>query len=230
MEEQKPIYPMKDTVALVPAAGLGTRLGLGPKAFLKLGGVTLLRRVVMVLSECVERILVAVPESYLEQAQREVKEMANIYVGGATHHETFFKLFQLSHEKIVLHHHVARPFASKALIHKIVMAMCKYEAVGSFISPQIPVGCVQGDFVTGSLSRMACFLPQSPHAFSREVLEKAYESATQKGIKTQAPWELVFLTESKIKIIKGEETNIKITTPLDWEIAKKVIAPSLGWI
>jgi len=38
MEEQKPIYPMKDTVALVPAAGLGTRLGLGPKAFLKLGG------------------------------------------------------------------------------------------------------------------------------------------------------------------------------------------------
>ena len=31
----------------------------------------------------------------------------------------------------------------------------------------------------------------------------------------------------KVYAVKGEETNIKITSPLDWEMASKVIAPRL---
>lgn len=51
----------KDTAGVVPTAGFGTRLRLGPKAFLKLAGWSLVYRVVNTLTGCVGRILVGVP-------------------------------------------------------------------------------------------------------------------------------------------------------------------------
>jgi len=83
-----------DTVALVLAAGSGTRLGMGPKAFLRLGESTLLARVVDVLSGCVDRILVGVPNTHMKQALAEVGNQAEVYPGGDTRHATILTLFE----------------------------------------------------------------------------------------------------------------------------------------
>ena len=50
-----------DTTALVAAAGIGSRLGLGPKAFLVLDGETLLQRVCATARAVAPAVRVAVP-------------------------------------------------------------------------------------------------------------------------------------------------------------------------
>ncbi len=221
---------IKDTVALVPAAGLGTRLGMGPKAFLKLGGMTLLRRVIIQLSECVERIIVGVPASHLEQAQQEVNGLAEVYVGGSTRQETIFKLLQQSDEKIVLIHDVARPFASKNLINKVLIETKKHDAVVSLISSHSSIAYIENNMITNTFNRANIMLSQTPQSFNRNILNKAYQYAIEKGLETNTTWSLVLSIAIETKAVRGEETNIKITTPMDWEIAQKVIAPNLGWI
>ena len=58
---------MADAVAaLVPAAGLGARLGLGPKAFVRVGGRPLLAWAVAALASCVDEVIVAVPADVLD--------------------------------------------------------------------------------------------------------------------------------------------------------------------
>ena len=70
-------------------------------------------------------------------------------------------------------------------------------------------------------------LPQAPQAFYREILEQAYQKALKNGVEDQSTLELVLRLGIKVLLVPGEELNIKITTPLDWEMANKVIAPSI---
>lgn len=79
--------------ALVQAAGQGSRLGLGPKAFVVLDGKTLLERAIDLLRDIVDSIVVAVPATEIGRAQRLIGSSIVIVIsGGASRSETTFKL------------------------------------------------------------------------------------------------------------------------------------------
>lgn len=217
----------KDTVGLVLAAGFGTRLGLGPKAFLNLAGSNLVQRVVNTLTGCVGRILVGVPHDYLDRACSELAGLAEVYPGGASRQATVFSLFQKCSEQIVLIHDATRPFASRDLVFKVIDGARRYSAAAAFIPISIPVARYQDGFVTASIPRAEVMLPQAPQAFHREILERAYQNALNTGVEDQTTLELVLRLGIKVLAVPGDEMNIKITTLLDWEIANRVIAPSI---
>jgi len=217
----------RDLIAgLVPAGGRGERLGKGPKGFLKLNGKTLLKQVVNNLAGVVDRILVGVPSDHLKEAKEEVGNMAEVYPGGKSRQETIKLLLERSEEQIIVIHDVARPFASQKLLHKIIAGATNFAACGSFIHSHLPVFFFEKDSVISSIPAKKILIPQSPQAFRREILEKAYRLAREQGSEEQTTYELVLKLGIKIYIVEGEETNIKLTTPFDWEIAKKVIAPT----
>jgi 2-C-methyl-D-erythritol 4-phosphate cytidylyltransferase len=226
----KAIQPIKDTVALVPAAGSGSRLGLGPKAFLKLGGMTFLRRVVMTMADCVERVLVGVPVTHLEQAYAEVDGLAEVHAGGSTRLQSIFKLFEQSRENTVLVHDVSRPFASRDLVRQVIMASIQHGTASAFRPSPLSIGYVEDDFVISMSPRARVQLAQTPQAFQRPIFEQARQYALEEGLEPAATTELAVALGHRVKIVPDEETNMKVTTPLDWEIAQKVIAPGLGWI
>ncbi len=217
----------EDTAVLVPAAGLGTRLGLGPKAFLNFADRSLIYRVVNTLIACVDRILVGVPLSNLEKARSELAGLAEVYPGGASRQATIFSLFQKCNENIILIHDVTRPFATKDLVFKVIDGAKNHGAAAPFITPLIPVVSHRGGFITTVISASEAALPQAPQAYRREILEQAYENALNNEVEDQTTLELVLRLGIKVMMIPGEELNIKITTPLDWEIAKKIIAPRI---
>lgn len=217
----------QDTVGLVLAAGFGVRLGLGPKAFLNLGGSSLVYRVVNTLTGCVGRILAGVPHDYLDKARSELAGLAEVYPGAVSRQATVFALLQRCTETVILIHDVSRPFASRELVFKVVDGARRHGAAAPFIPTPIPVARRQGDFVNASIPASGVMLPQAPQAFHREIVERAYQNAVENGIEDQTTLELVLRLGIKVLMVQGEELNIKITTPLDWEIANKVIAPSI---
>ena len=83
--------PVSDTVAVVTAAGSGERLGAGfPKAFVELGGCTMLERAVdgLLASGVVDRVVVAVPADRVDEAKLLLGERAVVVEGGAERPET----------------------------------------------------------------------------------------------------------------------------------------------
>lgn len=217
----------KETAALIPAAGFGTRLALGPKAFLSIAGTSLLRRLADTLSGRVDRILVGVPKNCVHKAGTELSGLAEVYPGGKSRQSTIFSLLQQCDEQIILICDVSRPFASADLFSKVIDAAKRHSAAAAFSPATIPVALYRDGFVTASIPAARVMLPQSPQAFSREILEKAYQNALLHGIEAQSTHELVLRLGMNVSIVPGEELNIKITTPLDWEIANKVIAPAV---
>ena len=214
-----------DVAALVPAAGLGKRLGLGPKAFLNLGGSNLVYKVVNTLTSCVGRILVGVPHDYVDKARSELADLAEVYPGGASRQDTIFSLFQKCTAQIIVIHDVARPFASRELVFKVIDGARRHGAAAPFIPTIIPVARYRNGFVAESVPASEAMLPQAPQAFHREILERAYQDALENGIEEQTTLELVFRLGIKALAVPGEELNIKISKPIDWEIANKIILP-----
>lgn len=208
---------------LIPAGGLGKRLGLGPKAFLEINKKSLLKIVVSNLSGVVDRILVGVPSDYIERAREEIGYISEVYKGGRSRQETIKLLFERTEEEIILIHDVVRPFASRELFKKVIEGAKKYGACGTFISSHLPVFLFEDDFVISSISSKKVLHPQSPQAFRREILEKAFKFAEENEIEEQTIYELISRMGIKIYIVEGDETNIKITIPLDFEVAKKII-------
>ncbi len=216
-----------DTAALIPAAGMGTRLGLGPKAFLKINGKTLLRIVVEKLSRCVPRIIAAVPPGFVGQGEEEVGNIAEVIEGGASRQETIFKLLNQCSEDIVLTHDVTRPFASLSLMNAVICAARASGAAIGGIPSQIPIMLCENGSGFEIVSKERFMIPQSPQAFRREILTQAYQYALSRNIETQTTLEIVEMIGKAITIVPGEEKNIKITTPFDWAIASQILAPEI---
>ena len=216
-----------DTVALVLAAGSGTRLGMGPKAFLRLGESTLLARVVDVLSGCVDRILVGVPKTHIKQALAEVGNQAEVYPGGDTRHATILTLFERTNEDVVLIHDVARPFISESLVRRVLGAAQYAGAATAIATLNTPMITIKNDAIQETFPRFASGIGQCPNVFHRNILQKALRFALDNNIKDLVPFELLIAQGIPVRAVPSGEYNIKITSMLDWEIATRVIAPRL---
>ncbi len=219
-----------DIVALVPAAGTGDRLGLGPKAFLEIGGRTLLEHVVETLGGIVGRILIGAPPHQMARAHRLVGDRAEVRAGGLTRQETISLLFDASTENVVLLHNVGQPFASRELIGNVILSAREHGVATSFLPAHVPIGYVEDGFVNRMTSRKEVILPYTPQAFHRDILTEALHYAHERGTESESILQLVLSVGRKIRFVPGEETNVKLTTALDWEMARKVIAPHLGWV
>lgn len=217
-----------DCVAIVPAGGIGERLGLGPKAFLQVNGRTLLQQVTGRLRLCVPRIVVGVPDTCMADARRLLADSVEIIRGGETRQSTVERLFRHTTESLVLIHDVTRPFASVNLMRRVLEAAAATGAAAAMTAPPIPVATVSGGIIRQSFDRTEVMLPQSPQAFRREVLQQALDHARAERMERQTTWQLVEAAGGRIMVVPGEESNIKITTVLDWEIAQRVIGPMLG--
>lgn len=212
-------------VALIPAAGIGHRLGRGPKALLTINGKSLLRRAVDAALPCASRALVGVSKEHISQTTADLSTSAEVFEGGDTRYETIKRLFSKSNEHIILVHDAARPFASTSLIQRVVDGARQYGSAVAVSPTLVPVAHVHNDHVVNRTSRSISFLGETPQAFSREIFSKALDHAMQNNLNSYSPWELVLELGFDLCAVPSEETNIKVTTPIDWDIACKVIAP-----
>ncbi len=80
------------------------------------------------------------------------------------------------------------------------------------------------EYIEGSLDRAHSWLGQTPQAFRRDLLERAYDAAIADSYaRVSDDADLVAeYTGHPVKIVRGHENNIKITTPMDLFVAQEI--------
>ena len=118
---------MTETVAVVTAAGSGERLGAGiPKAFVELGGCTMLEHAVdgLLASGVIDRVVVAAPAHRCDETADLLRGRATVVEGGPERHDTVrLALGAVGDPAFVLVHDAARPLTPVEQIRRVVAAL-----------------------------------------------------------------------------------------------------------
>jgi 2-C-methyl-D-erythritol 4-phosphate cytidylyltransferase/2-C-methyl-D-erythritol 2,4-cyclodiphosphate synthase len=115
-------------------------------------------------------------------------------------------------------HDAARPFATADLISKTIAAAAESGAALAALGARDTVKQGADGVVRATLDRRTIFLAQTPQAFRRDVLRDAL------AINSDATDEAALAEQAghEVRLVEGESTNIKITTPEDLPIAEAI--------
>ena len=219
---------MASTVAVVPAAGSGVRLGAGiPKAFFLLGGQTLVERTVAVLRESgvVDQVVVAVPPDRTDEAKLILGSKAMVVAGGENRVESVrLALASAGDPDFVLVHDAARPLTPVDLVVRVVEAL---HAGQRAVVPALPVpdtikAVDANGVVLGTPERAGLRAVQTPQGFAADLLLRAYQQAGA-GTQFTDDASMVEHIGGQVQIVDGDPLAFKITTALDAVLAEAVL-------
>ncbi|MFN8065786.1 MAG: 2-C-methyl-D-erythritol 4-phosphate cytidylyltransferase [Vicinamibacterales bacterium] len=211
--------------AIIAAGGRGQRFGGPvPKQLLTVAGRPVLERSVALFLEHPEidelvvalpAELVAAPPPYLRAASKPIR----IVAGGARRQDSVQNAFNViddSAELIVIHD-AARPFASAGLISRTIAAAAESGAALAAMPSRDTVKratAAQPPVVSETIPRETVYLAQTPQAFTRRVLKDALAIA---GSGPDATDEAALAERAghPVRLVEGEPSNIKLTTPED---------------
>lgn len=220
--------------AIVAAAGAGTRLkSRVPKPLLAISGKPILFYSLKVLSQCslIDSIIVVVPLQETKVFERAIKgfgfhkDIACV-VGGARRCDSIKNgLNALDPDtKLVVIHDGARPFLTKDLLARCIASGKKAKAVVAAVpvKPTIKRACPKTGTVWATLNREDLWEVQTPQVFDRDVVEQAYRTLSLRTPTDDA--QLVEQAGFKVKVIRSDYSNIKITTPEDVAFAQYLLS------
>lgn len=219
-----------DVAVLVPAAGMGVRLGPGaPKALRALAGQPLLvhalRRVAAARS--VAAIVVAAPPADVIGVRAMLASIAPVTVvpGGATRQESVAAALAAVPVglEIILVHDAARALAPPGLVEAVAAAV---RDGADAVIPVLPVVDtvkeVSADgLVIGTVDRSVLRSVQTPQGFRRAVLAEAHAAASD-ALTDDAG--LVEKLGVPVRCVPGSEFAMKITRPFDLALAEHLLA------
>ena len=212
----------------MPAAGQGTRLGLGPKAFVLLGERTLLERAVTTMLAVAARVIVAVPETEVLRARQLVSSArVSVIAGGDRRATTLRLLVDAARAPRLILHDIVHPLASVALAQRVIEAARRTGAA----APALP----NGDFLHASDGTLRArpnelFAIQKPIVFPREAAMRGFDVADRRdGLTDPSVLEVLALAGQATAFVPGEAMNAKLTTRDDHAVLQALAAvePSL---
>ncbi|MBF0212766.1 MAG: 2-C-methyl-D-erythritol 4-phosphate cytidylyltransferase [Magnetococcales bacterium] len=203
---------------------MGTRLGLGPKAFLSLNGAPLIHwvtRKALCLSDDI--VVSAPPEAVVQMA--EYCPGCRCVAGGETRQESIARLLEAVKREWILILDVCRPFTSTTMMQNVLIAAQKTGVAAAFLPIPVPVAVLREGKMVQSFRRDETGLFQTPQAYSRPLLLQLMADAQKQGWQEQSILQLLIRAggQERIGVVPDEPTNIKITTPLDWQLASLLI-------
>ncbi|HKF39642.1 MAG TPA: 2-C-methyl-D-erythritol 4-phosphate cytidylyltransferase [Candidatus Acidoferrum sp.] len=228
---------MSQITAILPAAGLGTRMGHEtPKQFLELDGVPIvilsLRRVascplithiiVATRAEEIERLDVRIRQEKFTQPVRVVK-------GGDSRQASVAQaLRQIPPDtELVVVHDAVRPFVTVEQIARVIeeARRCKAAILGvpaMDTVKEVKRASLPEDvaLITATVPRERVVLAQTPQVFETRLIKEAFAGAEEDGVNASDEAGLIERIGHEVRVVQGSERNIKITKPADMELAR----------
>lgn len=228
------------------AGGIGTRMGNVPmpKQFLLLDDKPIIIHTVekFILNNKFEKIIIATPKDWLNYTQDILKKFEidlpkiEVIQGGNDRNDTIMNIIQhieknygLSDEDVLVTHDAVRPFLTHRIIEENIKYGLKYGAVDTVIEAiDTIVESNDRQFISDIPRRDIMYQGQTPQTFNIQKLKQLYLdlSEEEKKILTDA-CKIFTIRNEKVKIIRGELFNIKITTPFDLTVANAIIKGSI---
>lgn len=224
-----------NVAVLVPAAGRGLRMGGEPKQFRDLGGAPILQQTLSIFQAHpdVDAIIVAAPSNEVVNLRGRLRhagisKLMDVVAGGASRQDSVGAALGAlpSSVDIVLVHDAVRPFVPADRISAIVQEVRKYGAAALAISLSDTLRKGSDGAFGATVPRSGLYRMQTPQGFRRDWFEDAHKKAQQEAYQETDDVALVQRLGHPVRIVPGASTNIKITTPDDWQLAQALWASS----
>ncbi len=224
------ILPLKYCGAVIVAAGTASRMQGIDKVMAELGGEPMILRTVRAFQNCdvIGEIVIVTREDLVEKIQAlcaKYPKVTAVTVGGADRAESVRNGLKLLSPKVRLAavHDGARPLVTDAVIDRTVRAAHRYGAAAPGVPVKDTVKVVQGGFVKSTPDRSTLQAVQTPQIFDIDLLMGALEKAKKDNAAITDDCSAVELMGMSVKIVAGDERNIKVTTPTDLKIAASLL-------
>jgi len=218
---------LKKCGAVIVAAGSASRMGVKDKIMENLGGEPLIVKTVKAFQRCdaVSEIVIVTREDLMVKIMGLVRGMSKVkavVAGGKERSESVnLGLNALSADvKLAAVHDGARPLVTWQLIDRVVRAAHAYGAAAPGVPVKDTVKVVAGGVVKNTPDRNTLRAIQTPQVFDFDLLRAALKQARADGAAITDDCSAVERMGMSVKLVDGDERNMKVTTPMDLEIVR----------
>ena len=221
------------TTAIVLAAGQGKRMGAGKnKQFLLLGGMTILERTLRVFEAyagVTDVILVVHKEeaAYVrKQYGAEFAKVKRIVVGGKERQDSVYAGLQALDAECgyVMIHDGARPLVDAAVLERVERQMREYGSAVAAVRVKDTIKEADADgVVVRTIPRERLWSMQTPQAFEKERIVRAYELAMRDGYYGTDDASLMEYAGQEVRLAEGSYENVKMTTAEDLAVGEMIL-------
>ena len=222
--------PLKYCGVVIVAAGTASRMGGIDKVMALLDGEPMIVRTVRTFQNCdaIKEIVIVTREDLIVPITnlcREFDKVCAVVRGGSSRQESVgLGLNTLSKKvKLAAVQDGARPLITEAVIDRTVRAAHNYGAAAPAIPVKDTIKVVKGGMVESTPDRATLQAVQTPQVFDIDLLKGALKKAEITGAAVTDDCSAVELMGMKVKIVEGDERNIKVTTPMDLKIAEMLL-------
>ena len=224
------LLPLKSCGAVIVAAGSASRMGGIDKVMAQLPGEPMIRRTVRAFqtADAITSIVIVTREGLIRPISalcRDMDKVVAVVAGGSSRQESVHLGLNALPKgtKLAAVHDGARPMISWEVIDRTVRAANTYGAAAPAIPVKDTIKVVQGGLVKETPDRATLQAVQTPQVFDFDLLRGALKKAETDGAQVTDDCSAVERLGMKIKIVEGDERNLKVTTPLDLKIAELLL-------
>lgn len=221
-------------VAIIAAAGAGRRMGSDRnKVFLQLGGKPILSRSCLALAACgeVDELIIAASPDEVDEIASIVEENPpgipwQVIAGGKERQYSIANALRAvsPQAEFILVHDAARPLVHPEEIKKVIAAAREYHAAGIAVPVKDTIKEIDDlQFAVATPPRDILWAIQTPQGFDASLLRRAYREAEADGFLGTDDASLIERLGIKVKLVHGDYSNIKITTPSDLAIGEALL-------
>lgn len=213
---------------LLLGAGDGRRLGCGPKAFVGVAGVPILRRAAEAASAArlVTGLVVVVPPGEVDRAASILDGLEagfRLVEGAATRQGSAARGLAALEADAVAVHDAARCLCPPSLFDRCLVALDDAEAVLCAVEIGDTIKEADGGLVVRTLDRERLRGAQTPQAFRTATYRRAHEAAASDRVEATDDAALVERLGVEVALVDGDPRNLKVTTPTDLVVAEALI-------
>ncbi len=226
------LLTLKTCGAVIVAAGNASRMGGIDKVMAPLKGEPMIARTVRQFQNCdaISEIIIVTREDLILPITDLCRDMGAVKVkaivrGGKSRQESVsLGLNALSGKvKLAAVHDGARPLITWQVIDRVVRAANSYGAAAPAVPVKDTIKVVEGRVVKNTPERATLFAVQTPQVFDFDLLRGALKKAEADGAAVTDDCSAVERMGMSVKIVEGDERNIKVTTPMDLKIAEMLL-------
>lgn len=224
------VLPLKRCGAVIVAAGSASRMGGIDKVMAPLGGEPVILRTVRAFQEtdAIREIVIVTREDLIMPVSdlcAGLDKVKAVVVGGGSRQESvWLGLNALSKGmELAAIQDGARPLVTPALIDRTVRAAHSYGAAAPAIPVKDTIKVEKSGLIESTPDRSTLRAVQTPQVFDFDLLRGALQKARNDGAEVTDDCSAVERLGMKIRLVEGEERNLKVTTPLDLKIAELLL-------
>lgn len=222
--------PLKRCGAVIVAAGSASRMGGIDKVMAPLGGKPMVARTVAAFQSCdaiAEIVIVTRPDLIrpISALCAGMDKVRAVVAGGSSRQESVgLGLNALSKNvELAAIHDGARPLITEAVIDRTVRAANSYGAAAPAVPVKDTIKVVKGGLVEKTPERATLQGVQTPQVFDFDLLRGALKKAQEEKTALTDDCSAVERLGMQVKIVEGDERNLKVTTPMDLKIAEMLL-------